>query len=230
MTLQPIRTETIKDQIYHVLRQQIIEGSLPPGHKIVEQAVADQLNVSRSPVREAIKQLVGDGLLSYVPNCGAFVKQPSAKEVLDSFDMRILLEEYAVGHIDNGLREKYRKQLLRLRKKTESLSDATSITEYLVVDRDIHTLIVQMCGNDVAVDFYERIWGQIAAFRTISLMSPERLRLSFQEHASIIDCILDGRDDEACSILRTHLQAARNTVTFFLGATVEQSLRTQQHN
>lgn len=226
MKLQPIRTETIKDQIYHVLRQEIIEGTLPPGHKIVEQAVADQLNVSRSPVREAIKQLVGDGLLTYVPNCGAFVKQPSAREVLDSFDMRILLEEYAINHIDNTLRERSRKQLLRLRKKTESLSDATSITEYLTVDRDIHTLIVQMCGNNVAADFYERIWGQIAASRTISLMSPERLRLSFQEHAAIIDCILEERDEEACAILRTHLQEARNTVTFYLGDTLARSLCT----
>ena len=66
MKLKPIHTETIKDQVYHILRQQIIEGSLPPGYKIVEQDVADQLNVSRSPVREAIKQLTGDGRTAYI--------------------------------------------------------------------------------------------------------------------------------------------------------------------
>lgn len=217
MKLKPIHTETIKDQVYHILRQQIIEGSLPPGYKIVEQDVADQLNVSRSPVREAIKQLTGDGLLSYVPNCGAFVKQPSAREIMDSYDMRILLEEYSVSHIDDGLREKSRKQLLVLRKKTESLSEVNSITEYLTLDREIHTLIVHMCGNHVAEDIYERVLVQNDSFRTISLMSPERLRLSFQEHASIIDCILEKDDDTAQRILRTHLQEAQRTVAHFLG-------------
>ena len=74
MRVCQIHTETIKDQIYDILRQQIMDGTLRPGDKIVEQSIADQLNVSRSPAREAIKQLVGDGFLTYIPNRGAFVK------------------------------------------------------------------------------------------------------------------------------------------------------------
>ena len=95
-----IYTGTIKDRVYDVLRQEIMDGKLRPGDKIVEQNIADRLNVSRSPVREAVKQLIGDGLLLCIPNKGAFVKPLSFKEVQDSNEVRILLEMYAINHIN----------------------------------------------------------------------------------------------------------------------------------
>ena len=220
----PIHKVTIKDQIYDVLRQEIIEGILRPGDKIVEQNLADRLNVSRSPIREAIKQLVGDGLLTYIPNQGAFVKQLSAKEVQDSYDVRIMLEEYAIKHIDDKLREKYGKQMLKLRKKMEQAMEDLSITQYLLVDRDLHALIIHICDNKVVWNFYEKLWGQIAPFRTISLMSDKRLKLSMQEHINILDGIMEHKDEEALEVLQVHLQEARSTVNYYLYKSVAEPL------
>ena len=78
-----IHVESIKDQIYRILKQEIIDCTLKSGEKLVEQTIAARFNVSRAPVREAIKQLTGDGLVINITNRGAFVKVPTAKEMED---------------------------------------------------------------------------------------------------------------------------------------------------
>lgn len=211
-----IYTGTIKDRVYDVLRQEIMDGKLRPGDKIVEQNIADRLNVSRSPVREAVKQLIGDGLLLCIPNKGAFVKQLSFKEVQDSNEVRILLEMYAINHINEKQREKNVRSLERLRKKIQQSAQDLSVTGYMSADRDLHMAIVQLCNNQVVVQFYEKLWGQIASFRTISLMNQEQWLSSVQEHLGIIDSLLAHDDEKAAQIMLLHLNEAKNTVERYL--------------
>lgn len=209
MKIRQIHTETIKDQIYQILRQQIMDGTLHPGDRIVEQDVADQLGVSRSPVREAIKQLIGDGLLCNIPNRGAFVKKLTAKEVQDTYDMRVLLEEYAIMHIDPKLREKNRKQLQKMKDRIDREIENLSVQEYETMDQDVHVMIIRLCGNQVIADTYDTLWGKIAFFRSISLMSKERQLSSLQGHAMILASLLDGDDQKAYETLRIHLEDAQ---------------------
>ena len=209
MKIPSIHTETIKDQIYQILRQRIMDGTLRPGEKIVEQDVADQLGVSRSPVREAIKQLIGDGLLCNIPNRGAFVKKLTTKEVQDTYDMRVLLEEYAITHIDPKLREEYRKQLQKMKERIDKEIENFSGWEYEMMDQDVHLMIIRLCGNQVIADTYDTLWGKVAFFRSISLMSKERQLSSLQEHAMILSSILSGNDEKAQEVLDVHLKEAQ---------------------
>lgn len=211
-----IHTETIKDQIYNILRQQIMDGTLRPGDKIVEQSIADQLNVSRSPAREAIKQLVGDGFLTYIPNRGAFVKKLSPKEVLDTYDVRLMLELYSISHVDSAILSKNRKKLMKLRENIRKLMDNLSITEYLVQDKTLHEQIVQLSNNSMVNEIYDKMWGQISSFRSISLISDERLRLSLQEHIDIIDALLEGDFQRGGVVLERHLSEAKSMVQGYL--------------
>ncbi len=212
MKARLIRTETIKDQIYQILRQQIIDGTLHPGDKIIEQDVADQLGVSRSPVREAIKQLVGDGLLSNIPNRGAFVKMLSAKEIQDIYDVRVLLEEYAIKHIDPELREKNYRQMQKMKAQIDAEIESSSVKKFETMDQDVHLMIIQMCGNQVIADTYNSLWGRIAFFRTMSLMSKERQMSSLHQHAMILSSLLEGDDETAYEVMRTHLEEAQTMI------------------
>ena len=94
-----IRVVSIKDQVYQILKQEIIDCKLKSGEKLVEQSIAERFNVSRAPVREAIKQLIGDGLVVNITNRGAYVKIPTAKELEDMQEVRTLFEEHAVHHL-----------------------------------------------------------------------------------------------------------------------------------
>ena len=91
-----IVTDSIKDQIYQILKEDILTGELRSGEQLVEQTIAARFNTSRSPVREAIKQLTGDGLVINITNKGTFVKTPTIAELHDIQEMRQVLEVFAV--------------------------------------------------------------------------------------------------------------------------------------
>ena len=119
-----IRVVSIKDQVYQILKQEIIDCKLKSGEKLVEQSIAERFNVSRAPVREAIKQLIGDGLVVNITNRGAYVKIPTAKELEDMQEVRTLFEEHAVHHAVTILTEEHRQALQQIRE--EMLSRLTT--------------------------------------------------------------------------------------------------------
>jgi DNA-binding GntR family transcriptional regulator len=83
------RIKNLKEQVYEILKSNILTGVYKPGEKIHELDLANELNVSRSPIREALKQLIGEGLLESIPHKSITVKKFSEKEILDIFEFRI---------------------------------------------------------------------------------------------------------------------------------------------
>ena len=117
------RIQTIADQVYSILRKNICEGQYPPGSWLQEVELCNQLGVSRSPVREALHRLVSDGLVVSVPNRGTFVKEFTCRDIDEIFDMRVMLEEYAIrrSRRNNLIRRSHhpnsrRSRLIRSRK------------------------------------------------------------------------------------------------------------------
>ena len=90
------RITTIKQQVYEILRDDICSGVYAPGQQIQETELSKKLEISRSPIREALRQLVSEGLAVEYPNRGVFVKTYTPKDIEDVFDLRILLESYAI--------------------------------------------------------------------------------------------------------------------------------------
>ena len=88
--------KTIRDQVYQILRDEICAGKYAPGSWLQETELTEYLGVSRSPVREALRRLVADGLLMEIPNKGVFVKEFTARDIDEIFDMRVMLESYAI--------------------------------------------------------------------------------------------------------------------------------------
>ena len=101
---------TIREQVYQILRDDICQGVYAPGTRLQEVDLAENLNVSRSPVREALRQLAADGLLLEIPNKGVYVKEFTAKDIGEIYDLRVMLESYGIfhsaGHITSARRER----------------------------------------------------------------------------------------------------------------------------
>ena len=105
---------TIRDQVYQLLKDEICDGRYEPGYWLQEKELAQRLKVSRSPVREALRQLSRDGLVRDIPNKGVFVREFTIRDIEDVFDLRIMMESFALLHLRRELLREEKERLLEL--------------------------------------------------------------------------------------------------------------------
>lgn len=214
---QPIiRCDTVRNQVYQRVRQNIAEGLYQPGDRLNEQQIADELNVSRSPVREAIKQLTGDGFVMYVPNKGSFVKQLSLEDFNNMYDMRVMIESYAVEKACQELLPETRRKLNEYYEQFPKLHTENTMKQYAELDTMFHTAIVQNTRNPYAIEVFNNLYIQISLFRTISLSDSERFQNSLRDHMKMIEYIMEGNATAAVRLSNIHLQYGKETVNLNL--------------
>lgn len=125
---------TIKHQIYQIIKKEICNGNYVAGQWLQEKELAEQLNVSRSPVREALKQLVDEGLAIEYPNKGVFVKEFTVKDIEEIYDVRILLESYAIKNSVKTLTSKNIQELMETLQLLVKYYEKNDLTHYIEVD------------------------------------------------------------------------------------------------
>lgn len=208
-----IHVESIKDQIYRILKQEIIDCTLKSGEKLVEQSIAARFNVSRAPVREAIKQLTGDGLVVNITNRGAFVKVPTAKEMEDMQEVRTIFEEHAVHHAVTVLTEEHRQALLQLRDEMLSTIPSGDYRRYQELERELSIELIRLCDNAIIEDTYTKAYTMMNNFND-SLMQGEHIRLeeAVADRVEFIDSLLQGNLDKALELVRGHAVRASDFI------------------
>ena len=210
------RMKTIKEQVYEVLKKEILEGTHKPGERIQELQVAERLNVSRSPVREAIKELIGEGLLVYIPNKSITVKKLNIKEINEIFDFRNITENYAIRKTVENIDDKIEEKLNRMKTDLIRLHDDKDLHKYCRVDSEFHRFLIESSGNELLYRVVGNAMALIEQFRVISLRSSQRFEESVAEHVAIIDAILKKDIKTACQICSSHLDLARNEIITYL--------------
>ena len=205
----------LKQKIYQYLKDEICSGSYKSGQQVHEQELANRFKSSRSPVREALKQLVSDGLLEEYPNRGVFVRTYSPKDMQDIFDLRELLENYAIRHVGTISPVNIR-QLNDLLTSLNRFHEADDLEHYIEEDAILHHKIVSMCKNDLIIDTYNRISNMTQQFRTYSLKSRQRFDDSVEEHTRLIRSLLDGNTEDAAATNKKHLSLARDAIIRYL--------------
>jgi len=205
------RVKTIRSQVYQILRGEICSGQYPPGFWLQEAELTEHLGVSRSPVREALRQLVADGLVVEIPNKGVFVKEFTCRDIDEIFDMRVLLESYAIrkcGRLTNArLQELF--EVLDELEKTYAQGDVESYTGF---DELLHKHIVDYSDNSIVSSTYDRVRSMNQQFRVLSLQSRKRFDESLVEHRQIIHALALGNFEEAQRINQEHLFLARESI------------------
>ncbi|MBP5224831.1 MAG: GntR family transcriptional regulator [Lachnospiraceae bacterium] len=200
--------KTIREQVYRILRDEICQGVYPAGYWLQEAELTEHLQVSRSPVREAMRQLVSDGLLIEIPNKGVFVKKFTIKDIEEIYDLRVLLESYAIYHSAGHMTTSRTEKLLSLLEAFETTYKTGDREAYTAVDEDLHTSIVRFTDNSLVNDIYERVHSMNQQFRVMSLMDERRFRESLDEHRAIIHALVTGDVHTADAIDRHHLMLA----------------------
>jgi DNA-binding GntR family transcriptional regulator len=191
-----------KEQAYDYLQNSIILNKLAPGSPIIEMEVAKALQMSRTPVREALKELDAEGLVTNYPLRGTFVSMITPYDVEEIFTLRIALEVCALHLSINRITDD---DLDRVESMFADSADGFSWEKNHQADKALHSLIVDKAGNKRLKDFLGMLNGQIERFRRIATMDSTRSINSKVEHIEILKH-LRNRDLEACEeSLKKHL-------------------------
>ena len=197
----------LKNVAYEYLLNAIMSYELKPGQVIVEQEVSDQLGISRTPIREAFKQLESEGLVHHFPSRGTFVTNLTVQDVEEIFQLTAL--KSAIHRITE---EELRYIEGRLRYLDDKKSEEPSTKEeFYGSDRELHELIMKYSGNSRMVKFHRTLEAQLERLRRISSMTPMRLSKSRQEHLDILNALSDRDLDAATDALRLHLRNIKSS-------------------
>jgi DNA-binding GntR family transcriptional regulator len=211
-------------QVADHLRGAIMDGSLAPGEKLVEQSLADQLNVSRIPLREAILVLEAEGFVRSVPRRGTHVTRLTMADVDDLFDIRESLEVLAArraaelaSDVDLALLTEVKESLIRNREAVASGDDGAIAASSV----RFHQLIVEMSGNALLSTLMRPVQGRVEwLFRMTSQRDQEA---ACREHDQLLRAILRGDADEAGRLALDHIASGRKPSISILSAVLPAS-------
>ena len=200
--------KTIRDQVYQILRDEICAGKYAPGSWLQETELTEYLGVSRSPVREALRRLVADGLLMEIPNKGVFVKEFTCRDIDEIFDMRVMLESYAIRKSRSRMTSARLQKLFDILEELEHTHAAQELAVYTQSDEILHNRIVELSENSLVISTYDRVRSMNQQFRVLSLSSHRRFDESLEEHRQIVQSLAVGDVETACATNPRHLELA----------------------
>jgi DNA-binding GntR family transcriptional regulator len=180
---------TLREQIVSSLRESIIKGELSPGQKITEPDLAEKLGISRTPIREALRQLESEGYLTVIPRRGAVVSIVTRKEIRDFFELKSLLEGYASRIAARKNTEKDIARLTRINEKLEVMAQKGDVEAFFRKNNEFHKALIGLCDNEKLMDIWTSLVQRFVRFRLQALSVPGRLMESVNQHRDIIEAL-----------------------------------------
>jgi len=205
LTNVPADEPLLSERIRRSLADEIAAGSLRPGTPLDEQQVAQRFGTSRTPAREALRQLAMDGLVEVRPRRGAVVAEVSIERLTDMFEMSAEMEALCVRLASHRMHPLERARLARMHESSAALVEAGDIAEYANFNLAFHEAIYNATHNSYVAEQALALRNRMAGFRRAQLFEPQRVRRSFEEHRDILDAIMRGDGDEAARRMRAHL-------------------------
>ncbi|KXF75901.1 hypothetical protein ATN84_18275 [Paramesorhizobium deserti] len=200
-----IRPGFLVDEVVRAIREMIVEGQVLPGERLSENALAADLGVSTTPVREAIALLRREGLVTVQPQSGTYVFELQPGELNQLCELRFALEPAAVQLALDNPASTLAHDLKAIVEKMRLAQDEGRVRDYLSLDTAFHDTIIAASGNPYIASAYALIGAKMAALRNRLGKDPHHMRKSMREHVEIADAI--GKRDlaRATQILVRHI-------------------------
>lgn len=199
----------IREVVLERLRKAIIEGTLEQGDRLVETYIAENMGVSRTPVREAFRQLEIEGLAENIPRKGTVVKGISKKDIIEIYEIREMLEGLEFRLACSNISES---QIADLKEKIsvmEQCIDNDDITKYWKVHGEFHGTILYCSGNKRLIDQMKQIYEYLSSLRNFTLVMNERRLQAMKEHKALIEAFEKKDELLAENIGREHTVNAK---------------------
>lgn len=198
----------LRDVVFENIRGAIMEGVLKPGERLMEIQLAEQLGVSRTPVREAIRKLELEGLVVMMPRKGAYVADMSKKDLIDVLEVRLGLEGLAAFYAAERISKEQIKTLEEISLDLSKYVEANDLENILKMDEQFHMLIFDASGNARLKNMIISVWETVYRFR-IKYMSDYNSAVNIvDEHRKLIEALKKGKADLAEKLAREHIEKA----------------------
>lgn len=208
----PIPRAALHEQVAHRLRQMLVEGAIAPGSKLNERALSELLNVSRTPLREAIKMLAAEGLVELLPNRGAIALALTEEDVLHTFEVMAGLEGLSGELAAQRITPQELAEIQAMQFEMMAAYTRRDLSTYYAINARIHGAINAAAKNPVLQAVYNQVNARLQALRFRSNQDGEKWKAAVKEHERMIEA-LSARDPAAMrAVLVTHLHNKRDVV------------------
>ena len=241
--LAPIRLDSyqpLREVVCETLRDAIRKGILKPGERLMEIQLAEELGVSRTPVREAIRKLELEGYVIMMPRRGTYVANLSIRDVNEVFEIRTSLDSLASGLAAEritdedltwvdfsgyGFTDEELERLQRLLVLIGEYIETNDMEKIVETDTEFHDLLYQASRNTRLVGIIFNLREQLTRFRTTSMGFPGRLAATLEEHRRIVEAIAQGDVKEAQAAAEYHMEKSEQTLLASMEALKEKNTK-----
>ena len=213
--LGPIQLDSyqpLREVVCETLRDAVRRGILQPGERLMEIQLAEDLGVSRTPVREAIRKLEMEGYVIMMPRRGTYVADLSIRDINEVFEIRTSLESLASGLAAERINEDELEKLQRLLVEIGAYIKSGDMDSIVRTDTEFHDLLYQASRNSRLVGIISNLREQLTRFRTTSMSFPGRLKATLEEHRKIVEAIAQGDEKAARKAAEHHMEKSEQTL------------------
>lgn len=209
---QPLNAEILVDKSARLIREAIVSGELVQGSKISLRDLSQKFGISRTPLREAVRKIEAEGLITIIPRKGFVVRMFTRKDVKEIYAVREVLEMLAGELACKYITEKDLKHLEKIHKQIKNmlLSKKIDLRAVESLNKDFHFIIYEASQNALLIDMISNLWNRAAEMIFCILSSPHRLQDLLKEHGNILEGIEKRDKDSVKEAIKFHLSQSKS--------------------
>lgn len=212
----PKQTPTRADYLRRTLEEDIFNGRLKPGDRLDEQSLAQRFNVSRTPVREALRQLSASGLIEVRPRQGAVVSVITLPRLIEMFEVMAELEGMCARLAARRMTESERRSIADVVAEAEGFAEQVDLDSYYINNWKFHDAIYSGSHNHVLEEMTRSLHHRTAPYRRHQLNRPGRVHESLAEHKKVVEALLAGDAEAAGKAMYRHVNVQGDVFADFL--------------
>ena len=205
MKIVKIEQLSLNELSYTMIRELILNNTLKPGSKIIQEEMAQKLGISRAPLRLALTRLESEGLVTTYPRRGFFVKNISKEELKDVLEIRTFIEIISIQLLIGNFNENIKSKLLQFLKEFENAYISKNDKKYFEIDGRFHHYLIEATDNKVL----ERI-SILSNIQVSRYLLQVDLKASLNDHKELVKCIINNKPLESAEIIKRHLKRVEN--------------------
>jgi DNA-binding GntR family transcriptional regulator len=211
-----IRRETLETQVYEALRKAIIAGHLARAARLVQDDLATQFGTSRIPVRDALKRLETEGLVTLDERGSYVVSYFGSEDVEEIYGLRLLLEPYAAGRALDCMRASDLEELEHIAREMKEAAALKDIERYVQLNQTFHLSLYELSRQRRLVRMIQSLWSGLTPLTPMAV--PGQLERSASEHEAILSALQNRQRDTLESLMRDHIEHARRALQAHLAS------------
>jgi len=220
----------LRDIVCELLRDAITNGVLEPGERLMELQLAEEMGVSRTPLREAMRKLELEGYIVMMPRRGTFVANMSIRDINEIFEIRTALESLSSGLAAERITQEELERLQRLMLKISGYVKAGNMEKIVATDIDFHDVLYKAARNNRLMGIISNLRDQLTRFRTLSMSFPGRLEATLEEHRNMVEAIAQGDVAAAQKAAEMHMEHSEQTLMQAIAEKEMQDKKAAEHN